>query len=39
MNKSISMKLIFSIWLAISVLIIMFSIYDYKKQENELKER
>ena len=39
MNKSISLKLIVSIWLAISVLIIMFSIYDYKKQESELKER
>lgn len=39
MKESISIKLSFSVWLVISSLIIIFSIYDYKNQESYLEER
>jgi methyl-accepting chemotaxis protein len=39
MIKSISIKLIFSIWLAVSFFIVLISIYDYQAKEHYLKER
>ena len=39
MRKSISIKLIFSIWLAVSFFIVLISIYDYQAKEHYLKER
>ena len=39
MRKSISKKLIFLIWLIVTVMIFSFSLYDYKKQEMKLNAR
>ena len=39
MKSSISKKLVFSIWLVISFLIVVFSIYDYSSEKNSLEKR
>ena len=39
MKSSISKKLVFSIWLVISFLIVVFSIYDYSSEKSALEKR